>query len=49
MVRSTSRSRVYLNSSSLHCITDQDCFVDVFRENTTLKQVVHKQSVEDAG
>ena len=37
MVRSTSRCRVDLNGSSLHCITDQDCLVDISCENTSLK------------
>jgi len=48
MVRSTSRCRVDLNGSSLHCITDQDCLVDISCENTSLQAKVAGVAMVDA-
>lgn len=49
MVRSAGWCRVDLHSSSLHCVTDQDCLVDVSCENASLKWALHKQWAEEDG
>lgn len=36
VIRATSRGRVYLHRPGFHRITNQDCFVDVFSEDTSL-------------
>ena len=38
MVGTPGRCRIDLNSPYFHCITDHDCFIDIFHKYTTLKE-----------